>query len=162
VIVRKAKPRRRSIAGSILFGALFVGCSSTASPTPRLTSSAALQSPSGLPGASASFPPDWAQEICVGYLTIVVPIDLNDTADTTERTSAALDALLRTPNWPPGDPIRHALLQWTNKVRNALAQFEAGDQTGAMLAIEAALADARTAGALLDRLRDETGLGIPC
>jgi hypothetical protein len=139
-----------------------VGCSSTPSPTPQLTSSAASRSPSGLPRASASFPPDWADEICVGYQTIRLPIDHKDTADTADRTSAALDALLRTPDWPPGNPIRQALLQWNNKVRNALARFESGDRTGAMLAFEAALVDARTAGVFLDRLRDETGLEVPC
>jgi hypothetical protein len=158
-------PWSRRLAITIFASLAVVGCSST-------TTQASSAPPAGSPPASLtiaeptagpSYPPGWAEGVCEAYVDVVnPPLDVQDVADTRERTSDALDALHHVPDWPPGDPIRAALLDWTRRMAHAAEQQAAGDTLGSARSVTEALDSNKRAGALLDLLESATGAKLPC
>jgi hypothetical protein len=83
--------RRLLPVSSGTFLALLVGCGVGAgAPASVATGTPLAPVPSSTPVLTV--PPQWADAVCAGYLTITIPVDLQDAADTNERTNEAFDA----------------------------------------------------------------------
>jgi hypothetical protein len=93
---------------------------------------------------------------------VAPPVDIQDAADTKERTDEALHALAAVPDWAPGDPVRTALVAWNQQAARAAEQLASGDKAGSALTFAHALESSHHAGVLLDSLAAATGEPIPC